>query len=324
MLALVLLAGAACGGGDARSTPAGVSEPSLEAAGPAPVPLPGLPARGFAYPAGHAVVLTDARGRVISRLAGWRLSAETGMPPDAIPLHHAGRFWVLDPSHHDVVPWLGDTNAEPLAGDARIVHGAGRSWRVESGSRVMMRGKGQITPSADGRLVTAAHIGLDVTDGARVRIPAGCQAGARSGSRWYVLCGGGKSPWVGVLRDGNVGVLAPPLGRGMRSGWFGSYTSARLSPDGRTLLLQYSGQCETPNAFFEPVTGGRPQPVTGEANWRIAPESSALGWTRAGAALVRLYAPACGQGIRPGIYSISPAGGMRRLARVDAEPWGRW
>jgi len=219
---------------------------------------------------------------------------------------------------------VGDTQAQPLAGDARIVYGARRSWRVEIGSKVVWRGTGDITPSKDGRLVTASRVGFDVTDGARVHIRTGCVAGARRGSTWYVLCGAARSPWVGVLRGGKVRLLGPPLGTSVRSGWFGWYTSAEVSPDGQTLLLQYSGQCETPNAFFEPVSGGRPRPVTGEADWRTAPESSAIGWMRDGSALVRLLPFACGQGARPGIYAISPAGGMRRLARVNAEPWGRW
>lgn len=337
-LALVLvLACAACGSDGAVSTkrPARhhvvlgvpvtkqVSTPAADHM--PPIMLPALPAQGFAYAAGHGIVLTDAGGRVLARLPGWRLGGETGLPAGMLALRHAGRFWFLDPGHHEVVAWSGDTDAQPLAGDARIVYRADRRWRLEIGSRVVWSGTGDITPSKDGRLVTAGHIGLDVTDGTRVHIRAGCIAGARRGSTWYVLCGAAHSPWVGIVRrGGRVSVLGQPLGKGELSGWFGWYTSAEVSPDGRTLLLQYSGQCETPNAFFEPVTGGRPQPVTGEADWRVAPESSAIGWTRDGSALVRLLPLACGQGARPGIYAISPGGGMRRLARVNAEPWGRW
>ena len=320
-VAAVLLLCTACG---VTAHAGHAPPPTAAAAAPAPVPLPRLPARGFAYAVGHGVVLTDASGRVLTRLRGWRLAGESGMPADGVQLRHAGVFWMLDAVHHDLVPWAGDTDAQVLAGDARIVYGSGRTWRVEAGSRVLWKGEGDIAPSVDGRLVTAAGTALDVTDGARVHIRSGCVAGARAGPTWYLLCGGGTGPWVGVLRDGELNVLGPPLGHGARSGWFGTYTGAALSLDGRTLLLQYSGQCETPNAFFEPVTGGRPQPVTGEASWRTAPESSAIGWAHDGTALVRVLAPACGQGGRPGIYAITPGGGMRRLARVSAEPWGRW
>jgi hypothetical protein len=77
-----------------------------------------------------------------------------------------------------------------------------------------------------------------------------------------------------------------------------------LSPDGKTLLLQWSGECETPSAWFASANGGQLRPVAGNA----ADESVALGWTNAGRAVVVFPRAACGYGIvRAGIYLVEPS-----------------
>jgi hypothetical protein len=94
------------------------------------------------------------------------------------------------------------------------------------------------------------------------------------------------------------------------------------SPDKKTLLAQWSGECESPNAFFVPVRGGTPRAVSGERHWWRAPESGARGWSKDGRAIVRLYGGACGIGAhRPGVYLIDPETGraefVRRLTRAE-------
>ena len=55
---------------------------------------------------------------------------------------------------------------------------------------------------------------------------------------------------------GRVPIERPPgLGR---------WVWAAASPDGRTLLMQWSGECEVPLAFTAPVQGGRPRRVVGK------------------------------------------------------------
>ena len=89
----------------------------------------------------------------------------------------------------------------------------------------------------------------------------------------------------------------------------GHWRNAFTSPDGRRLLLTWSAECEVPTAFFAPASGGRPIPVTGEANWTKAPESVALGWTRDGRALVYLGRGLCATGARrPGVYAFHDGG----------------
>jgi len=94
------------------------------------------------------------------------------------------------------------------------------------------------------------------------------------------------------------------------------------SPDKKMLLAQWSGECESPNAFFVPAKGGTPRAVSGERHWWTAPESSAMGWAKDGRAKVRLYAGACGIGAHtPGVYLIDPDSGraefVRRLSRAE-------
>lgn len=87
----------------------------------------------------------------------------------------------------------------------------------------------------------------------------------------------------------------------------GHWQSALLSPDGRTVLAQWSAECEIPIAFLIPVAGGKPRPVAGTL--RDQPESIALGWSPEGLAVVFLPSLACGRSYGgPGIYLVATGG----------------
>ena len=102
-------------------------------------------------------------------------------------------------------------------------------------------------------------------------------------------------------------VAHEPRGAKVEAYVHGHCLDAWLSPDGRTLLAQWSGECEIPHAFVLPAGGGPLRPVTGERDWRTSPESVALGWLADGRARVRLLEGLCGHGARrPGIYAIDP------------------
>jgi hypothetical protein len=62
-----------------------------------------------------------------------------------------------------------------------------------------------------------------------------------------------------------------------------------LSPDRRTLLADWRYPCDSGAVLFLPVEEGQPRTVTGEKDWRKAPQAQALGWTREGKARVRIY-----------------------------------
>ena len=96
----------------------------------------------------------------------------------------------------------------------------------------------------------------------------------------------------------------------------GYWRSVELSPDRRTLLLQWSGECESQIAYLARANGSGLRAV--------AVESVALGWTSSGRAVVDLPRGACaGSARRPGIYLLDP--GSRRVSfvyRGHGRLWG--
>jgi hypothetical protein len=107
------------------------------------------------------------------------------------------------------------------------------------------------------------------------------------------------------VRDGeDLGIGKPPGAK------VGHWAKAFLSPDGKTFLAQWSAECEVPFAFLVPVRGGAPRVVTGEADWRRAPQSSADGWTEDGRAIVEISRGDCGTPSRRELYLVA-SGGQR-------------
>ena len=97
--------------------------------------------------------------------------------------------------------------------------------------------------------------------------------------------------------------------------WHGHWRQLFLSPDGETLLAQWSGECEIPTAFFLSADGSELRTVTGQS-YGEAPESMALGWSRDGRAEVELWEGLCGKAAdRPGVYLIDPATGSATFVR---------
>jgi hypothetical protein len=125
----------------------------------------------------------------------------------------------------------------------------------------------------------------------------------------YAICGGHR-----FVRNGEpISIDDPPGAR------IGHWAKAFLSPDGKTLLAQWSAECEVPLAFFVPVRGGVPTAVTGEDDWADAPTSVADGWTSDGRAIVELPEGPCGNSAnRAGVYLIR-LDGRRKLV----EPQGQ-
>ncbi len=93
---------------------------------------------------------------------------------------------------------------------------------------------------------------------------------------------------------------------------------AWLSPDGQTLLAEWAFPCDSAVAVFVPAAGGKPRVVTGEIDWRKAPVSHALGWTRDGRARVQIYESWRGHRIsprHPRVFLFDP-----RNRSVEAHP----
>jgi hypothetical protein len=109
----------------------------------------------------------------------------------------------------------------------------------------------------------------------------------------------------GLLVDGRALAVEQPSP-------VGHWAWAAASPDGATILAEWTAECEVPQAFSVPAAGGKPRPlIPGDV------ESNALGWTTDGDALVFIpKQPACGIGREPGTYLVPPGGEPRRISRT--------
>lgn len=91
------------------------------------------------------------------------------------------------------------------------------------------------------------------------------------------------------------------------------------SPDGKSLLAQWSGQCEVQSTYLVSASTGKARPILDRAD-----ESSALGWTREGSARIKVPRPTCGGAhLRAGIYAVDPTTlKPTLLRRIRARPGG--
>jgi hypothetical protein len=93
----------------------------------------------------------------------------------------------------------------------------------------------------------------------------------------------------------------------------GHWATAYVSPDRKTLLAQWSAECETPQAFFVAAAGGVPRALGGRSD-----ESIAHGWTSDGRAIVEFPHGVCGGTVRrPGVYLVSLDGTRQFLAAAE-------
>jgi hypothetical protein len=140
----------------------------------------------------------------------------------------------------------------------------------------------------------------------RSPVPSDCTRVGAHDETTYYLCWKPTRDNHGrfLMRTGDEQrALAVELpGRPTATPLVGHWRNARLSPDGKTLLAQWSGECEGKIAYFVPAEGGKARPVTGRNEW-----SEALGWTDDGLARVRLSNGACGTTMhKPGVFLIDP------------------
>ena len=152
----------------------------------------------------------------------------------------------------------------------------------------------------------------------RVRPRVGCEGASKRRRTTLFLCSpkpdsAGLLPLPKTIEIGTTGAPRRVLARppfpppAPDTGPIGHWVSAQLSPDGRTVLAQWSAECEAPIAFLIPVAGGKPRPVAGPL--RQPPESVGLGWSSDGLAVAFLPSGACGKGYEgPGIYLVSTDG----------------
>jgi hypothetical protein len=128
-------------------------------------------------------------------------------------------------------------------------------------------------------------------------------------------CGSSKAskPATTTVHGDSSTVVLKPAGKSGR--WVKLY----LSPDMKTWLGQWSGECEVQTAYFLPAHGGKARPVTGHAS----DESVALGWASHNRARILVPRAACGSQFRkPGIYVVDRAGHATLVKHVKSRPGG--
>jgi hypothetical protein len=138
----------------------------------------------------------------------------------------------------------------------------------------------------------------------------------------YVVCGRPAPAQTSrVARREAGGRLRPVVGPAMRTahGVVGRWIGVHPSPDGRTLLLQWSGECEIPVAYVAASSGSGLRPVDRSATTT----SVALGWTADGRALVSVAQGDCGLRAHAVTYAVDVAGGARTaIVRGETFLWG--
>jgi hypothetical protein len=174
--------------------------------------------------------------------------------------------------------------------------------------------------SEDRDVVSTGSRALDLRMRRFVRVPRGCIVASGRAVHWVLLCGriehGTVLPTtVEELVAGRRERLAGPAHVAAR-GPAGYWVYARIAPDRRTLLVQWSGECESPTAFL--IKRDRRLRPVGSATKRAAPESRALGWSPTGRPIVDFPAAACGAGYHrgPGVYALDPDGTPRLIVRT--------
>lgn len=272
-----------------------------------PQHLPVLPARGFAVSGAASVAFVDLQGRVLGRVRGFRFAPENtfgaGLPRFT---DSRGRFWRLDQARRR----LASVSAgQSLHGGATISFvPRTRRWLVHRHGRVLLKSSPGELPFVSERrdVVTAGGRALDLRTGTFLKVPALCAVASGQRPRWILLCGNARSrsklPQAIVeLAGGKVITRAPVKAPAPNIGPVGHWAGVRLSPDRRTLLVQWSAECETPQVFLVTRGTGSTRRVGGAAD-----ESIALGWTRDGRALVHFPTGVCGGTYHggPGVYAV--------------------
>lgn len=256
------------------------------------------------------VTFIGLNGRVYGRIRGFGVEPD-GQRLGLIILRNRSSRYVLEPGHRVRVSRIqAATNLVDLAARLSLMRG----------EVLMARNGGPATP-------------LDRALARGWRVPDDCHPFGRGRQALYLMCNwlgpspGKPLPTIERLdRRGHRVVLArqPLHAYGMKLK-AGSWEAAALSPDGLTVLAQWSAECESPTAFFLSAAGGAPRAVTGEVDVRNAPESVALGWSNNGKAIVDLPEGGCGNGSTPpGVYLIDPMSGKRSLlwrTRDEAVLW---
>jgi len=229
-------------------------------------------------------------------------AALPALPPQGFAVERGDRV-VLESRYGKRLATLGGFSLELPAPPHRVV------LRAAGGFRYRVDGRSRLIPLPPGKVGTPLERAYR----------SGCFFVTETGALPQILMCPRAITWMETTYNARR-ILAGPQSR------VGHWAWAELSPDRRTVLAQWSAECETPIAFFVPVRRHHAKPVSG-TNIVSAPESVGLGWLRGNRAVVHFPEGLCGGGLDvPGVYLV-PVGGRPRLIvrtprRSSVAMWG--
>lgn len=196
--------------------------------------------------------------------------------------------------------------------------------RLRSFPGYEMTNIGGVVQRGNGGRYKVTRTGLVSTNGDTNGAVGPCSPSATAPTR---VCGSepssGDEPTITLTRDGATRrITGAPFPRDPTGGFAGYWTRTLLSPDGRTVLATWSGECESPSAFLVDVDTART--FSPESGQDFPREAHGLGWTKAGEAVIYFTTGICGSAIDvPGIYLLRPDGSLaRRVLRLGSEATG--
>jgi hypothetical protein len=140
-------------------------------------------------------------------------------------------------------------------------------------------------------------------------------------------CGGAQDR-AATTAEPDPAPISYPVTQGSVPSWLerirpmkglGRWQDADVSPDGKTLLAQWTAECEIPVVFIVPLDTRKPRPAA-----PVRYETVAVGWNPDGRAGVFFNGGACGSGLdRPGLYLVS-LDGEREFVTDDVDAVERW
>jgi hypothetical protein len=274
-----------------------------------------LPLTGLAVETARGVSLLDLGGRVRRRLPGLRLR-DIGLEPQGRVVLVDRRRRAYEIAGGSLVRVPADTVLLPggyaLRFDERWELRRGRRVveRIRRGTHLELDASGSllslVPATSDGSSTGSTRV-RELLSGKTTALARGCRVGARGGGVTFELCGypyvkRQPSTIVGADADGRRTLVGPAL-RGAH-GPAGYWAAVALAPGGKTLLAQWSGECEVPLAYAVDVGRRRLSLLSRDAAGRPV-EGVALGWNRT-TALVAMSASPCAESTpRPGIYAFS-------------------
>jgi hypothetical protein len=283
-----------------------------------------LPRTGIAVETGRGVALVDIGGRVRRFLPGFSLREGAVERPGQVELRdRAGKPYELRAGALVRVP----SGSITLEGGYSLRFGT--HWTLRHGTQIVERIRrfthveldsfGSVLSVVPGHFGAAtAGVARDLRTGKTRTLLRGCRVGARSGRVEYDLCG---YPYV----QGQPSMIVRSDQRGRRTlvgpaehqphGPAGWWQSVSLAPDGRTLLAQWSGECEVPTAYRIDTAGGR-MTILGRSRSGQPVESRTLGWNGSEALVALPHSLCTGSAEEPGIYAFKAGQPPRLVYRL--------